>query len=54
MSKKAAKSGKKGKAADDDILATCPVNGAGWCPYPFSVSQLKKKLKAAKAKKEQK
>lgn len=26
-------------------LAICPTNGAGWCPYPFSVDQLKKKLK---------
>ncbi len=26
-------------------LAICPTNGAGWCPYPFSVAQLKKKLK---------
>lgn len=26
-------------------LAMCPTNGAGWCPYPFSVEQLKKRLK---------
>ncbi len=26
-------------------LAICPTNGVGWCPYPFSVAQLKKKLK---------
>ncbi|MBY0549857.1 MAG: hypothetical protein K2W95_21470 [Candidatus Obscuribacterales bacterium] len=26
-------------------LAVCPTNGAGWCPYPFSVEQLKKRLK---------
>lgn len=26
-------------------LAICPTNGAGWCPYPFSVAQLKKRLK---------
>lgn len=26
-------------------LAICPTNGAGWCAYPFSVAQLKKKLK---------
>ncbi len=41
---------------DKAILATCPVNGEGWCPYPFSISQLKKRLKAkelaAKAGKE--
>ncbi len=24
---------------------TCPVNGAGWCPYPFSIEQLEKRLK---------
>jgi len=27
-------------------LAKCPVNGAGWCPYPFSVAQLEKRMKA--------
>lgn len=27
-------------------LKTCPVGGAGWCPYPFSPAQLEKKLKA--------
>ncbi len=26
-------------------LATCPVNGAGWCPYPFTVEQLERRLK---------
>ena len=26
------------------LLATCPVDGAGWCPYPFSPAQLKKRL----------
>lgn len=26
-------------------LATCPVNGAGWCPYPFSPEQLERRLK---------
>lgn len=31
------------KAAD--ALSICPVNGAGWCPYPFSAAQLKKRLK---------
>ena len=29
-----------------DPLSMCPVDGAGWCPYPFSVAQLKKRLKA--------
>ncbi|MBI4532903.1 MAG: hypothetical protein HY711_03065 [Candidatus Melainabacteria bacterium] len=28
-----------------NLLASCPVNGAGWCPYPFSPAQLKKHLK---------
>lgn len=27
-------------------LSTCPAGGAGWCPYPFSIEQLEKKLKA--------
>ena len=36
------KSTKRSKAA----LATCPVNGAGWCPYPFSPEQLERRLKA--------
>lgn len=25
---------------------TCPVGGAGWCAYPFSVAQLEKRMKA--------
>ncbi|MBS2001029.1 MAG: hypothetical protein U0103_02355 [Candidatus Obscuribacterales bacterium] len=32
---------KKASAA----LATCPVNGAGWCPYPFTVEQLERRLR---------
>lgn len=28
------------------MLSTCPVNGAGWCPYPFSPAQLQRRLKA--------
>lgn len=35
--------------AKSDPLAMCPVDGAGWCPYPFSVAQLKKRLKAKAA-----
>ena len=27
-------------------LNTCPIGGAGWCPYPFTIEQLEKKLKA--------
>lgn len=33
------------RAKSSDPLAICPANGAGWCPYPFSVAQLKKRLK---------
>lgn len=40
------KSKSTSKKADNAVLATCPVNGAGWCPYPFSVAQLKRRLKA--------
>ncbi len=31
------------------VLATCPVNGAGWCPYPFSPEQLKRRMDAKAA-----
>ncbi len=34
------------KAAVEAGLAVCPTGGAGWCPYPFSIAQLKKRLKA--------
>jgi hypothetical protein len=37
------------KKSSFDELATCPVNGAGWCPYPFSMAQLKRRLKAKAA-----
>jgi hypothetical protein len=36
------RSSKKSSAA---VLATCPVNGAGWCPYPFSPAQLERRLR---------
>jgi hypothetical protein len=26
-------------------ILTCAMNGAGWCPYPFSIEQLEKRLK---------
>ncbi len=29
-----------------NALSICPVDGAGWCPYPFSPAQLAKRLKA--------
>jgi hypothetical protein len=44
VKKATAKAKPKAKVADP--LAMCPVDGAGWCPYPFSVAQLKKRLKA--------
>lgn len=34
-----------GKKKAESVLSICPVNGAGWCPYPFSTAQLKKRLK---------
>jgi hypothetical protein len=37
------------KTSPYEALATCPVNGAGWCPYPFSMAQLKRRLKAKAA-----
>lgn len=40
---------KKGGVA----LATCPVDFAGWCPYPFSVEQLQKRINAMKAAEEE-
>ncbi|MBX9685353.1 MAG: hypothetical protein K2X27_01550 [Candidatus Obscuribacterales bacterium] len=42
--KAASRKKSKGKKADS-VLSICPVNGAGWCPYPFSAAQLKKRLK---------
>jgi len=37
--KKPVKRRKKGS------VMSCPVNGAGWCAYPFSLAQLEKRLK---------
>jgi hypothetical protein len=42
--KTAAKKTRKRKV-DNSALSICPVNGAGWCPYPFSAAQLKKRQK---------
>jgi hypothetical protein len=36
---------KTAKKRKRSSLLTCPVNGAGWCPYPFSIEQLEKRLK---------
>lgn len=44
--KRTTKSSKSAKTKKATALATCPVNGAGWCPYPFSVEQLERRLKA--------
>lgn len=37
---------KSSKTRSAAALATCPVNGAGWCPYPFTMEQLERRLKA--------
>ena len=41
---KAKTSAKNSKRANK-ALSICPVNGAGWCPYPFSVEQLERRLR---------
>jgi len=33
------------KKRSTEMLSTCPVDGAGWCPYPFSIEQLRKRMK---------
>lgn len=43
--KKTSTQKKASKKKADSVLSICPVNGAGWCPYPFSTAQLKKRLK---------
>jgi hypothetical protein len=40
---------KKGGVA----LATCPVDFAGWCPYPFSIEQLQRRINAMKEAEEE-
>lgn len=37
------------KKSPYEALSLCPVDGAGWCPYPFSIAQLKRRLKAKAA-----
>jgi hypothetical protein len=44
--KKASKKFKK-----QSTLSTCPVGGAGWCAYPFSIKSLEKRLKTKAAQK---
>jgi hypothetical protein len=45
---------KKSSPKAASALSICPVNGAGWCPYPFSANQLKKRLKKMQAEQEEK
>jgi hypothetical protein len=33
------------KKTSSSALAICPADGAGWCPYPFSIAQLERHLK---------
>ena len=40
------------KTRKELVLSTCPIGGAGWCAYPFSVTKLEKRLKAKSAKAE--
>jgi len=46
------KTPKTSKSKKSNALAICPINGAGWCPYPFSVKQLERKLRAKLAAKQ--
>lgn len=36
---------KSGKRSMKSLFATCAADGAGWCPYPFSMKQLERRLK---------
>jgi hypothetical protein len=52
MPKKTANTAPKGSVKEQpqkkrkkSSILSCPVNGAGWCPYPFSIEQLEKRLK---------
>lgn len=40
----AGSSTKNARVRKPSPLASCPVDGAGWCPYPFSAAQLRKRL----------
>ena len=53
-SKKTTRSRRTTRKKADTALSTCPVNGAGWCPYPFSAAQLKKRIKRMQAEQEEK
>jgi len=43
--KSRAKQKRNPKKIKSPSLSTCPVGGAGWCPYPFSVEQLERRLR---------
>lgn len=43
--KKTSKSRKPKVKKNAAVLATCPIGSSGWCPYPFSVEQLQKRMK---------
>jgi hypothetical protein len=45
---------KKNNSKTNSALSICPVNGAGWCPYPFTAAQLKKRLKKIQAEQAEK
>lgn len=53
-SKKTATRKKTTRKTADSALSICPVNGAGWCPYPFSAAQLKKRLKRIQSEEQEK
>ena len=42
VSKKKKQTKRRGSRSE---ILSCAVNGAGWCPYPFSIEQLEKRLK---------
>jgi hypothetical protein len=51
-SRAATKRKRTSNRASAAVLGTCPVNGQGWCPYPFSPAQLQKRLKEKLAQKQ--
>jgi hypothetical protein len=44
---------KKRSDSAETALAICPVDGAGWCPYPFSPAQLRRRLKKKQEEEQQ-
>ncbi len=53
QAKAQSKSKKSTRKKVDSTLSICPVNGAGWCPYPFSAAQLKKRMKRIQEEQEE-